>query len=79
MTPPMMSSPPLPAVSTAVDVTGEDKENQAPRDIINLTGDSDSEEEVPDRAEDSGRLMLSRRIVYSIYYNSTLVLPDRVG
>ena len=23
--------------------------------------------------------LLSRRIVYSIYYNSTLVLPDRVG
>ena len=22
--------------------------------------------------------MLSRRIVYSIYYNSTLLLPDRV-
>ena len=23
--------------------------------------------------------LLSRRIVYSIYYNSTLLLPDRVG
>ena len=23
--------------------------------------------------------VLSRRIVYSIYYNSTLLLPDRVG
>ena len=58
MTPPMTSSPILPAVSTAVEVTGEDKENQAPREVINLTGDSDGEEEeIPDRAEDSGRLI----------------------
>ena len=53
-----MSSPILPAVSTAVDVTGEDKENQAPREVIDLTGDSDGEEEeVLARAEDSGRLI----------------------
>ena len=53
----MTSSPILPAVSTAVDVMGEDKENQAPREVIDLTGDSDGEEEVPDHAEDSGRLI----------------------
>ena len=53
-TPPMVSSPILPVVSTAVDVTSEDKENQSPREVINLTGDSDDEEEIPDRAEDSG-------------------------
>ena len=54
----MTSSPILPAVSTAVDVTGEDKENQAPREVIDLTGDSEGEEEeIPDRAEDSGRLI----------------------
>ena len=50
----MTSSPILPAVSTAVDVTGKDKENQAPRDVIDLIGDSEGEEEIPDRAEDSG-------------------------
>ena len=54
----MTSSPILLVVSTAVDVLGEDKENQAPREVIDLTGDSDDEEEVPDRAEDSGRLIL---------------------
>ena len=53
----MMSSPLLPAVSTAVDVTSEDQENQSPREVIDLTGDSDGEEEVPDRAEDSSRLI----------------------
>ena len=54
----MMSYPILPVVSTAVDVTDEDKENQAPREIIDLTGDSeDEEEEIPDCAEDSGRLI----------------------
>ena len=57
-TPPVTSSPILPAVSTAVDVTGEDKENQAPREVIDLTGDSDGEEEVLDHDEDSGRLIL---------------------
>ena len=56
-TPPMASSPILPVVSTAVDVTSEDKENQSPREVINLTGDSNGEEEIPDRAEDSGRLI----------------------
>ena len=57
-TPPMTSSPILLAVLTAVDVTGEDKENQAPREIIDLTGDSKGEEEeIPDRAEDSGWLI----------------------
>ena len=53
----MTSSPILLAVSTAVDITSEDKENQVPREVIDLTGDSDGEEEVPDRAEDSGRLI----------------------
>ena len=56
-TPPMTSSPILLAVLTVVNVTGEDKENQAPREAIDLTGDSDGEEEVPDRAEDSGCLI----------------------
>ena len=53
-----MTSPILPAVSTAINVTGEDKENQAPREVIDLTGDSEGEEEeIPDRAEDSGQLI----------------------
>ena len=56
-TPPMVSSPILPAVSTAVDITSEDKENQSPREVIDLTGDSNGEEEIPDHAEDSGRLI----------------------
>ena len=51
-----MSSPILPVVLTAVDVVGEDKENHAPREVIDLTGDSD-EEKIPDRAEDSGCLI----------------------
>ena len=42
---------------TAVNVTGEDKENQAPREVIDLAGDSNGEEEVPDRAEDSSHLI----------------------
>ena len=49
-TPPMALSPLVPAPS-------EDKENQPPVEVINLTGDSQDEEEVPDRAEDSGRLI----------------------
>ena len=54
----MTSSPKLPAVSTAVNVMGEDKENQVPREVIDLTGDSEGEEEeIPDCAEDSGRLI----------------------
>ena len=53
----MASSPILLAVLTAVDITDEDKENQAPREVINLTGDSEGEEEIPDLAEDSGRLI----------------------
>ena len=53
----MTLSPILPAVSTAVDIPGEDKENQAPREVIDLTGDSDGDEEIPDRAEDSSRLI----------------------
>ena len=53
----MASSPILLGVSTAVDVTGEDKENQAPREVIDLTGDSDDEEKIPDCAEDSSRLI----------------------
>ena len=56
--PPMTSSPILPVVSTAVDVMGKDKENQAPREVIDLMGDSEGEEEeVLDCAEDSGRLI----------------------
>ena len=56
----MTSSPILPAVSTAVNITGEDKENQTPREIINLMGDSEGEEEeIPDRAEDSSVLLLT--------------------
>ena len=54
---PVTSSPILPAVSTAVNVTGEDKENQALREVIDLTGDSDGDEEILVRAEDSGRLI----------------------
>ena len=34
-----------------------DKENHPPVEVINLTGDSEDEEEVPNRAEDSGRLI----------------------
>ena len=49
-TPPMVSSPLVPGPS-------EDKENRPPVEVIALTGDSEDEEEVPDRAEDSGRLI----------------------
>ena len=35
----------------------EDKENRPLVEVIDLTGDSEDEEEVPDRAEDSGRLI----------------------
>ena len=50
-TPPMTSSPVVPGSS-------EDKENRPPVEVIDLTGDSEGEEEeVPDRAEDSGRLI----------------------
>ena len=49
-TPPMASSPLLPGSS-------KDKENRPPVEVIELTGDSKDEEEVPDRAEDSGRLI----------------------
>ena len=49
-TPPMASSPLVPGPS-------EDKENQSPIEVIDLTGDSEDEEEVPDHAEDSGRLI----------------------
>ena len=45
-TPPMASSPLVPGFS-------EDKENRPPVEVIDLTGDSEDEEEVPDRAEDS--------------------------
>ena len=44
-TPPMTSSPLAPGPS-------EDKENHPPVKVINLTGDSEDEEEVLDRAED---------------------------
>ena len=49
-TPPMTSSPLAPGPSG-------DKENHLPVEVINLTGDSKDEEEVPDRAEDSGQLI----------------------
>ena len=49
-TPPMASSPLLPGSS-------EDKENRPPVEVIDLTGNSEDEEEVPGRAEDSGRLI----------------------
>ena len=47
---PMTSSPLVPGPS-------EDKENHPPVEVTDLTGDSKDEEEVPDRAEDSGRLI----------------------
>ena len=46
----MVSSPLVPGPS-------EDKENHPPVEVIDLTGDSKDEEEVPDRAEDLGRLI----------------------
>ena len=46
----MASSPLVPGPS-------EDKENRPPVEVIDLTGDSEDEEEVPDRAEVSGRLI----------------------
>ena len=49
-TPPMASSPLVPGQS-------EDKENRPPVEVIDLTGDSEDEEEGPDRAEDLGRLI----------------------
>ena len=49
-TPPMVSLPLVPGPS-------EDKENCPPVEVIDLTGDSKDEEEVPDRAEDLGRLI----------------------
>ena len=49
-TPPMVSSPLVPGPL-------EDKENRRLVEVIDLTGDSGDEEEVPDRAEDSGRLI----------------------
>ena len=42
---------------------------------LRVTGIKDGGE-VTDRAR--RKRVLSRRIVYSIYYNSTLLLPDRV-
>ena len=47
---PLASSPLIPGPS-------EDKGNRPPVEVIDLTGDSDDEEEIPDRAEDSGRLI----------------------
>ena len=49
-TPPMALCPLVPGPS-------EDKENHPPVEVIDLTGDSEDEEEVPDRTEDSGRLI----------------------
>ena len=49
-TPPMVSSPLVLGPS-------EDKENHRPVEVIDLTGDSKDKEEVPDCAEDPGRLI----------------------
>ena len=49
-TPPLASSPLVPGPS-------EDKENRPPVEVIDLTGDSEDEEGIPDRVEDSGRLI----------------------
>ena len=46
----MASSPLVPGPS-------ENKENRPPVEVIDLTGDSKDEEEVLDRAEDSGHLI----------------------
>ena len=46
----MASSPLVPGPS-------EDKENRPPVEVIDLTGDSEDKEDVPDRAENSGRLI----------------------
>ena len=48
--PPMTSFPLAPGFS-------ENKENHPPVQVIDLTGDSEDEQEVPNRAEDSGRLI----------------------
>ena len=50
------ATPPM-ALSPLVLGPSEDKENQPLVEVIDLTGDSEDEEEVPDRAEDSGRLI----------------------
>ena len=42
--------------SLVVPGPSEDKENHPPVEVIDLTGDSE-DEEIPDRAEDSGRLI----------------------
>ena len=49
-TPPVASSPLVPGPS-------EDKENRPPVEVIDLTGDSEDEEEVIDCAEDLGQLI----------------------
>lgn len=49
-TPPMTSSPLAYVVLTAVTITGEDKENQPSREVIDLTADS-KDKEVPDHVE----------------------------
>ena len=49
-TPPMVLSPFVPGPS-------ENKETNPPVEVIDLTGDSEDEEEVPDQAEDPGRLI----------------------
>ena len=45
------------ALSPLVPGPSEDKENRPLAEVIDLTGDSEDEEEIPDRAEDSGRLI----------------------
>ena len=45
------------ALSPLIPGPSEDKENRPPVEVINLTGDSEDEEEVPDRVENSGRLI----------------------
>ena len=49
-TPPIASSPLIPRSS-------EEKENRPPVEVIDLTGDSDNEEEILAPAEDSGQLI----------------------
>ena len=50
------ATPPM-ALLPLVRGPSEDKENCPPVEVIDLTGDSEDEEEEVDRAEDSGRLI----------------------
>ena len=64
----MTSSPVVPGPS-------EDKENHPPVEVIDLTGDSEDEEEVPDLAEDSGCLIPLRKGKTSGLFLCRLLLP----